>query len=100
MTVPLLDLKDQHLELLPDLLRELEGLIRSGKFVLGDYVQQFETALAAYCGTAHAIGVSSGTDALLASMMALNIGPGDEVIVPPFTFFCTAGCVSRSRSYG
>ena len=95
MTVPLLDLKDQHLDLLPQVLAKLEELIRSGKFVLGDYVEAFETQLAEYCGTAHAVGLSSGTDALLAAMMAMDIGPGDEVIVPTFTFFATAGCVSR-----
>lgn len=72
-----------------------EQLVRSGRFVLGQTVSQFEAALASACGAEHAVGMSSGTDALIASLMALGVGPGDEVIVPTFTFFATAGSVAR-----
>lgn len=67
----------------------------SGRFVLGPEVEAFERELAEFCGVKHAVGMSSGTDALLASLMALGIGPGDEVIVPNFSFAATATCVSR-----
>ena len=95
MPVPLLDLHQQHEAMLPTLMPRLEALIRSGQFILGSTVETFEAHLAAYCQAGHAVGLSSGTDALLAAMMAMDIGPGDEVIVPTFTFFATAGCVSR-----
>src|SRR5262245_39726654 len=78
-----------------ELLAELTAIAESGGYVLGPKVAAFEQSLAAYCGAKYALGVSSGTDAQLIALMAYNIGPGDEVIVPTFTFFATAGTVSR-----
>lgn len=78
-----------------ELLREITEICDSGMYILGPKVAAFESSLAAYTGAKHALGLSSGTDALLLAMMALDIGAGDEVIVPTFTFFATAGCVSR-----
>jgi len=93
--VPILDLKEQHAGLAAELKAAFARVLESGQFVLGREVLQFEAAAAALTGTTHAIGVSSGTDAILLALMALDIGPGDEVLCPTFTFFATAGCVSR-----
>lgn len=93
--VPPLNLVAQFKDVEADILRELEAIARSGLYILGPKVAGFEAALAQYCGVPHALGLSSGTDALLVAMMALHIGPGDEVIVPTFTFFGTAGTVAR-----
>jgi dTDP-4-amino-4,6-dideoxygalactose transaminase len=95
MPVPLLDLNVQNLALEEELKSAFERVLRSGHFILGSEVEQFEGKLAELAGVKHAIGVSSGTDGLLLALMALGIGPGDEVICPSFTFFATAGCVSR-----
>ncbi len=95
MNVPLLDLNIQNRELKKDLTNAFNRVIESSCFILGDEVRHFESEVASIVGTDYAIGVSSGTDAILLSLMALGIGPGDEVLVPAFTFFASAGCVAR-----
>jgi len=93
--VPMLDLHAHHAPLRGDLVKALGRVVDHGQFVLGPEVETFEAHLAEACGAAHAIGVTSGTDALLVSLMALGIGPGDEVVTTPFSFFATAGVVAR-----
>jgi dTDP-4-amino-4,6-dideoxygalactose transaminase len=93
--IPLLDLAAQNGPLLPEIREAFERVFAKNAFILGQEVEFFEREVAAYIGVKHAIGVSSGTDALLVSMMALGIGPGDEVVTSPFTFFATAGCIAR-----
>jgi len=95
MPVPLLDLKLQYHALKADIDAALIGVAESQISILGPEVDALERQLESYLGVKHAIGVSSGTDALLMAMMAYDIGPGDEVIMPSFSFFATAGCVSR-----
>ena len=93
--VPLLDLKRVSEADKVDFQASFARVLESGCFVLGPEVEAFERACAEYIGVSHALGVSSGTDALLLALMALDIGPGDEVICPTFTFFATAGTVWR-----
>ncbi len=95
MQVPLLDLKAQYSQIRKEIEPVLLRIADSQYFILGPDVTALEKNIAEYIGTSHAIGVSSGTDALLLAMMALGIGPGDGVIVPTFSFFATAGVVSR-----
>ncbi len=96
MNVKLLDLRGQYSKLKEEIRPVIDEVCDNQDFILGARVEKFEKNLATYCGTKHAIGVSSGTDALLCSLMVLGIGPGDEVICPPFTFFATAGCIART----
>src|SRR5688572_1679407 len=95
MQVKLLDLQAQYLPLRNEIRKVMDDVCDAQALILGPYVENFEKHLAAYCGTKHAIGVSSGTDALLCALMAIGVGRDDEVIVPAFTFFATAGCVAR-----
>lgn len=93
--VPLLDLKSQYAAMQEKILRAVEETLASGQWVLGPKVQELEIRLAGRITAKHAVGVASGTDAILLSLKALGCGPGDEVICPAFTFFATAGAVSN-----
>lgn len=95
MKIPLLDLKAQHSSLHQKILQALSRVMDSQTFILGPDVKTFEERVAAYSGVKYGIGVSSGTDALLVSLMAFGISSGDEVIVPNYSFFATAGVVAR-----
>jgi dTDP-4-amino-4,6-dideoxygalactose transaminase len=95
MQVPILDLKAQYAKYKSEVMRAIEEVCDSQVLCLGPAVDKFEKEAVAYCGCKYATGVSSGTDALLLGLMAAGIGAGDEVITTPFTFFATAGVVSR-----
>jgi dTDP-4-amino-4,6-dideoxygalactose transaminase len=94
--VPLCDLQAQYRELRPQLEAALSRVLASGQVILGPEVAALEAELASYCGASHGIGCGSGTDALSLALHGLGIGPGDEVILPTFTFFATAGSVCRT----
>ena len=95
MNVPLLDLKAHHQPLRKELLAALEQVLDKNNFILGSDVVELEEQIAAYCQAGFGVGVSSGTDALLAALMALEIKPGDEVITTPLSFFATVGAIVR-----
>jgi dTDP-4-amino-4,6-dideoxygalactose transaminase len=96
MPVPLLDVNAQNRPLAGELKEVFARVLDSGRFILGEEVEAFERECAAAIGAKHALSISSGTDALLVALMALGIGRGDEVLCPAFTFFATAGCISRT----
>ncbi len=95
MNVKLLDLQAQYAPLRKEIRQAMDQVCDSQSLILGPHVAKFEKNLAAYCNTKHAIGVTSGTDALLVSLMAIGIKPGDEIICPSFTFFATASGIAR-----
>src|SRR3954469_12693963 len=95
MPVPLLDLQAQYAPLRDELLAAITRVCDSQRFIMGPELDALEHELAAMLGIRHALGVSSGTDALLLALMTLDIKAGDEVVTTPFSFFATAGCVVR-----
>ena len=94
--IPLVDVKAQYAPLIPELQERFAAVLESGRFILGPEVEAFEREAAAFLGVPHAIGVANGTDALVLSLEALRIGPGDEVLCPAFTFYATAEAVART----
>ncbi len=95
MKVDLLDLNAQYENILPKIKEEINNVLETHKYILGPQVKEFEGKVQDYLGAKYAIGCSSGTDALVLALKALEVGPGDEVITTPFTFFATAGSVAR-----
>jgi dTDP-4-amino-4,6-dideoxygalactose transaminase len=95
MKVPLLDLKRQYLAIKGEIDQSIQKVLDHGMFIMGPELKELEEKMAKYCGTKHGIGVASGTDALLLSLRALGVGNGDEVITTTFSFFATAGVISR-----
>src|SRR5215467_5532691 len=95
VAVPLLDLVAQYRPIRDEILQAITRVCDTQRFIMGPEVETLEHELASLVGADHAVAVSSGTDALLVALMALGVGPGTEVITPTFSFFATAGCVSR-----
>lgn len=95
-SVPFLDLAPQHAGLREPILDAIDGILKRGNFILGETVERFETEAAAYLGVREAIGVASGTDALLLALQAADVGPGDEVITPAYSFFAVAEVIERA----
>jgi dTDP-4-amino-4,6-dideoxygalactose transaminase len=95
MNVPLLDLKIQYKDILDEIREEIEKVFISNRYILGPQVKEFEEMIAKYCQCNHAIGCASGTDALVLALKALDIKENDEIITTTFTFFATAGSISR-----
>src|SRR5947207_13520901 len=96
MTVPFLDLQADDAEIGVEVRAAIAEVLASQQFILGPHVERFEQAMAEYCGVPHAIGVGSGTDALLLALQALGVRPGDRVVTTPFSFFATASTILRA----
>lgn len=95
MNIPLVDLKSQYKQIKSEIDEAVQGVIKSGQFILGPEVEAFESEVATYCDTKYAIGVASGTDALQLALLACGIGPSDEVITTPFTFIATVETIAK-----
>ncbi|NET59682.1 MAG: DegT/DnrJ/EryC1/StrS family aminotransferase, partial [Symploca sp. SIO2E6] len=95
MKIPVLDLKPQYEQIKAEVQAAINTVLESNRFIMGPEVKQFEQEVAAYLGVKHAIGVNSGTDALVIGLRSLGIGAGDEVITTPFSFFATAESISN-----
>ena len=95
MSIPLLDLKAQYLSIKKEIDKAVQNVLNSGKFILGPEVSELEEEISKFSNTKYAVSCASGTDALLLSLMAFDLKPGDEVITTPFTFFATVGSISR-----
>jgi len=96
MPVPLLDLRAQHQTIRDEISQAISGIVESQLFILGAPVERLEREVAALSHTKYAVGCASGTDALLLALRALDVGPGDEIITTPFTFFATAGTIHNA----
>ena len=95
MKVPLLDLSEQHQQLRPELEAAIARVLDTNAFILGGEVAELEKEVAEYCDTKHAVGCASGSDAILLALMALDVGPADEVITTPYSFFATVSSITR-----
>ena len=93
--IPIVDLRAQYAGLRSEIRQAVDAVFESQQFILGPAVKRFEEQMAAYLGCEHAVGVASGSDALLLALMALDVGPGDAVLVTPFTFFSTVSSITR-----
>ena len=94
MNVKLLDLERQYRKIKNEVMREIKSVCDSHHYVLGANVKAIEEEIAAYCGAKYAVGVASGTDAILLALVAAGVKPGDKVVTTPFTFFATAGSIA------